>query len=145
KGRDENSIHVSQAAKIGYFRRRFRLRGKKNTIGHMAYDRQLAINCLSAYVPHNPPNCQQPPSQSSRELELARNNALLEGTEATEGFEFQSAEEDNAYHDPSGGQELSFCNSASRAIVAVLPTDEAASSTKDEKSLKPKQKEKCAG
>ena len=38
KGRDDESVRVSQAAKIGYFLRNFRLRGKKNGSGNKAYE-----------------------------------------------------------------------------------------------------------
>ena len=66
KGRDDDSVRVSRAAKIGYFLRNFRLRGKKNGAGQMAYDREAAIACLSAHAPQNPPNPPQPPSQPLR-------------------------------------------------------------------------------
>jgi len=131
KGRNDDSVRVAQAAKVGFFLRSFRLHGKKNTAGHMAYERQAAIACLSAHVPQNPPNSPQTPSLNSREIRVAGNNGSPEGTETTEGFGLQPAEEDKAKHDPSGGQELGFYNSASRAILAVLPTDEDASATHD--------------
>jgi len=55
KGRDDDSVRVSRAAKVGYFLGSFRLRGKKNGAGHKAYERQASIACLSAHVPQNPP------------------------------------------------------------------------------------------
>lgn len=131
KGRDDDSVRVSQAAKVGYSLRNFRLRGKKNGTGHMAYERQAAIACLSAHVPQNPPNSPQPPLQNPRELQLAGNNASPEGTEATEGFGFQLPEAGKANHEPSGEQGFDFLNSAGREAVAVLPTDEDANTTKD--------------
>jgi hypothetical protein len=131
KGRDDSSVRISQAAKVGYSLRSFRLRGKKNSTGHIAYERQAAIACLSAHVPQNPRNSPQPPSQSRREMQPAGNNAPPEGTEATEGFGFQPPEAGKANHEPSGGQGLVFLNSASRAAMAILPTDENAFTTKD--------------
>lgn len=131
KGRDDNAVRVTQAAKVGYFLRKFRLRGKKNSTGHMAYERQAAIGCLSAHVPQNPPNSPQPPSQNHRETQPAGNDASPESAEVTEGFGFQPPEAGKANHEPSGGQGLDFLNSASRAAVAVLPTDEDACITKD--------------
>jgi hypothetical protein len=123
KGRDEDSVRIAKAAKVGYFLRKFRLQGKKNTTGHMAYDRQAAIICLSAHVPRNPPNPPEPPCQNLREMQLAGNNASAEGTEATEGLRFPpGAGKEN--HEPSGGEGLDFCNSASRATLTVLPTED---------------------
>jgi len=124
KGRDDDSVRVTQAAKVGYFLRNFRLRGKKNSTGHMAYERQAAIACLSAHVPQNPPNSPQPPAQNRWEMQLAGNNASAEGSEATEGFGFQPPEVGQANHGPTGGQGLAFFNSDSRTAVALLPTVE---------------------
>lgn len=131
KGRDDDSVRVAQAAKVGYFLRNFRLRGKKNSTGHMAYERQAALACLSAHVPQNPPNSPQPPLQDPQEIQLAGNNASPEGTEATEGFGIQLPQADKANHEPFGGQELDSLNAANRATVAVLSTDEDACITKD--------------
>ena len=91
KGRDDDSVRINQAAKVGYVLRNFRLRGKKNSTGHMAYERQAAITCLSAHVPRNPPNSPQPPSQNTRGVQRG-NGATPDGTEATEGFGFQPPE-----------------------------------------------------
>jgi hypothetical protein len=122
KGRTDDSVRVSQAAKVGYSLRNFRLRGKKNSTGHMAYERQTAIACLSAHVPQNPPNPPQPPAQNHWEMQLAGNSASPEGSEATEDFGFQPPEAGDANQEPSEGQGLDLLNSA-RAAVAVLPND----------------------
>jgi len=132
KGRDDDSVRVAKAAKVGYFLRKFRLRGKKNTTGHMAYERQAAVTCLSAHVPQNPPNSPEPLSQNPPEM-LAGNKASQEGTETTEGSgSSQPPESGNANHEPSGGQGLDFLNSASTAAVAVLRTAEDANIANDE-------------
>ncbi len=131
KGRDDDSVRVTQAAKVGYFLRKFRLRGKKNSTGHMAYDTQAAIACLSAHVPQNPPNSPQPPSQNRWEMQVAGNNASPEGTEATEGFGFQPPEAGKANHESPGKQGLVSLNSDSVAAVTVLSTDEDADTTQD--------------
>ena len=98
KGRDDESVRVSRAAKIGYFLHKFRLRGKKNGSGNSAYEREAAIACLSAHVPQNPPNSPQSPGMNPRAMQPAENDASLEGTEATEGFGVQPAQNDKANH-----------------------------------------------
>jgi hypothetical protein len=92
KGRDEDSVRVAKAAKIGFFLRKFRLRGKKNSTGHMAYDRQATVTCLSAHVPQNPPNPTEPPAQNPPLAQASENKCLPDSTESTEGFDFQSNE-----------------------------------------------------
>jgi hypothetical protein len=132
RGHDDDSIRVAQAAKVGYFLKSFRLRGKKNSTGHMAYEKQTAIARLSAHVPQNPPNFPQPPAQNRREMQSAGNNASPEGSEATEGFAFQTPRAGSANHERSGGHGLDCCGSAgSRESVALLPTDEDASNGND--------------
>ena len=131
KGHDDDLIRVAQAAKVGYFLRSFRLQGKKNSTGHMAYEKQTAIARLSAHVPQNSPNSPQPPAQNLREMQLAGNKASPEGSEATEGFAFQTPQAGSANHERSGGHGLNCCNSASREAVALLPTDEDASTGND--------------
>jgi hypothetical protein len=122
KGRDDDSVRISQAAKVGYFLRNFRLRGKKNGTGHMAYESEAAIACLSAHAPQNPPKSPQPPSQNHWVIQLAGDSASPEGPEAKEGFGCQSPESGDASQEPSEGQRLDLLNSA-RAAVAVLPND----------------------
>jgi hypothetical protein len=124
KGRDEDSVRVSQAAKVGYFLRTFRLRGKKNSTGHIAYDSQTAIACLSAHVPHEPPNSPRPPSQDLQEVQPAGNSGWPEVTEVTEGSGFHALETDNATHEAFAGQGFDFVNTVKRAGVAVLPSEE---------------------
>jgi hypothetical protein len=131
KGRDDDSGRVAQAAKVGYFLRNFRLRGKKNKTGHMAYERQTAIACLSAHVPQNPPNSPQPLPQNRCEMQVAGNNASPEVTEGSEGFGFESPETGKPTHEPSGGRGLNFLTSRSRPAVAVLPTDQDACTSED--------------
>jgi hypothetical protein len=131
RGRDDDSVRVAQAAKVGYCLRNFRLRGKKNSSGHMAYERQAAIACLSAHAPQNPPNSPQPPSQNPWEMQLAGNSASPEGTEVVEGFGLQTPEANNANHELFGGQRLGFVNYSSGAAVPVLPADDDADTTKD--------------
>ncbi len=108
KGRDDDSVRVAQAAKVGYFLRKFRLRGKKNSTGHMAYDRAEATICLSAYVPEKLQNPPKPPSQNPAAGQLAKNTASTECTEATEAFPFLNSEGGNEFHPPSKGQEPDF-------------------------------------
>ncbi len=120
KGRDDGAVRVSQAAKIGYFLRKFRLRGKKNGAGQMAYESETAIACLSAHAPQKAPNSPQPPSLNLRRVQPPENFASSEGTEAKEGFGCQNPESVDANQELSGGQGIDFLNSA-RATVAVLP------------------------
>jgi hypothetical protein len=124
KGGDEDAIRVAQAAKIGYFLRKFRLRGKKNTSGHMAYDRAATIACLSAHLPQNPPNSPESPSMNFREMQAAETNTSLEGTEATEGFGSQSAQGDKANHVAVGGCGVDSGDAPSAVALAVLPAGE---------------------
>lgn len=121
KGRDDDSVRISQAAKVGYFLRNFRLRGKKNATGHMAYESQAAIACLSAHAPQNPPKSPQPPSQNHSVVQLAGDSASPEGPEANEGFGCQSPESGDAYQEPSELERLDLQNSAT--AVTVLPND----------------------
>lgn len=124
KGRDDDSIRVSRAAKIGYFLRRFRLRGKKNSSGHMAYETKVAIACLYAHLPQNLPKSPQPPSGNSPEIQVAAIRVLSEDTAATEGFELRTPEVGNSNHQPSGGQRIDFAASAGQAPVALLEKDD---------------------
>jgi Domain of unknown function (DUF3854) len=124
KGRDDDSVRISQAAKVGYFLRNFRLRGKKNGTGHMAYESEAAIDCLSAHAPQNPPKPPQPPSQNHQVMELAGNGASPEGTEAKEGFGCQSPESGDGNQKPSERQRLDLLNSAITEVT-VLPNDKA--------------------
>jgi hypothetical protein len=128
KGRNDGAVRVSQAAKVGYFLRNFRLRGKKNGAGHMAYESEAAIACLSAHVPPNRPNPPQPPSQTPQEVQLLGNTGSLEGTEAKEGFD---PEVGNANHERSGEHRLGFLDSASGPAVAVVPPNEYDPTTND--------------
>ena len=126
KGRNDDSVRISQAAKVGYFLRNFRLRGKKNGTGHMAYESAAAIACLSAHVPQNfpkSPKPPKPPSQNHCVIQLPGNNASLVGPETKEGFGCQSPESGDANPEPSDGQGLDLLNSA-RVAVAVLTNDE---------------------
>jgi len=118
KGRDDDSVHVSRSAKVGYFLRKFRLRGKKNGDGHMIYESEAVTACLSAHVPQNPPKPPQPPSQNPRGVQLTGNSVPPEGTESTEAFGFQTPK---VIYEPSGRQGLDLWNSA-RAAVAPLPS-----------------------
>ncbi len=120
KGRDNDSVRINQAAKVGYFLRNFRLQGKKNSIGKIAYDRQAAIACLSAHVPQNPPNSPQAPPQNAREMQLAGNNSSLEGTEVTEGFAFPLPQPDSTNHELSGDHGVNVWSSASNESGALL-------------------------
>jgi hypothetical protein len=131
KGRDDDSVRVTQAAKVGYFLRNFRLRGKKNSTGHMAYERQAAIACLSAHLPQNPQNSPQAPPQHAGEMQVAGNNSSPEATEATEGFAFPPPQTGSANHKPSGGHEVNVWTSASKEAVALLPADEDTCAGKD--------------
>jgi hypothetical protein len=108
KGRNDDSVRVAQAAKVGYFLRKFRLRGKKNSTGHIAYDRAEAITCLSAHVPEKPQNPPKPPSQNHAAGRLAENTASTECTEATEAFPFLNSEGGKEIHPPSKSQEPDF-------------------------------------
>jgi hypothetical protein len=103
KGRDDNSIRVSQAAKVGYFLRKFRLRGKKNSTGHISYNREDATTCLSAHVPEELQNPPKPPSQIPATSEPAENAASMEGTEAPEAL--LNSEGNKANLQTSRGQE----------------------------------------
>jgi hypothetical protein len=121
KGRDDNSVHVARSAKVGNFLRKFRLRGKKNGDGHIAYDSESAIACLSAHVPQNPPQPPQPPSQNPQEVQLTGNSVPPEGTESTETFGSQTPKAIDENYEPSGRQGLDLWNSV-RAAVAQLPS-----------------------
>ena len=121
KGRDDDSVRVSQAARIGYFLRSFRLRGTKNSRGQIAYDREAAILCLSAHVPQNPPSSPKPPSMNSGKMEFRGTNVQLESTEASEAFGVQFAPDQNANHRGSKGHEVDSSESPSTTDVAVLP------------------------
>ena len=123
KGRNDDSVRISQAAKVGYFLRNFRLRGKKNGTGHMAYECEAAIACLSTHAPQNLPKSPKPPSQNHCVIQLPGNGAPPEGPEAKEGFGCQNPESGDANQEPSEGQGLDLLNSA-RAAVAVLTNDE---------------------
>lgn len=105
KGRDDESVRVAQAAKVGYFLRKFRLRGKKNSSGNKAYEREAAIAVLSDHVPQNPPNSPQSPSMSTGEIQPAENNASPEGAEATEAFAQATAPHNIGDSAASGEQE----------------------------------------
>jgi hypothetical protein len=131
KGRDDDSVRVTQAAKVGYFLRNFRLRGKKNSTGHMAYERQAAMACLSAHLPQNPPNSPQAPPQHAAEMQVAGNSSSPEGTEATESFAFPPPQIGSANHEPSGGHGVNVWTSASKEAVALLRSDEDTCAGKD--------------
>jgi hypothetical protein len=120
KGRDDESVRVSQAAKIGYSLRNFRLPNKKNGSGNKAYDREAAMACLAAHVPQNPPNSPQSPSMDPPEMQSAENNTSPEGTEATEGFGIQLTQDDKPNHIASAGDAVDSSNSPSTAAVGVL-------------------------
>lgn len=123
---------MAQAAKVGYFLRKFRLRGKKNSSGNKAYEREAAIACLSAHVPQNPPNSPQSPSMCPGEIQPAENNASPEGTEATEGLGVPPTQDDKTNHGVAAGRGGDFGNSSTTVAVAVLPAEPDANSTEDE-------------
>jgi hypothetical protein len=85
KGRDDDSILVARAAKVGYALRQFRLKGRMNSAGRMAYDRQAAIDCLSAHVPSNPLYSLEPLSNQPLYPQANENKPSPEGAESTEG------------------------------------------------------------
>ena len=118
KGRDEDSVRVNRAAKVGSFLRSFRLRGKKNGSGHMAYDKQAAINCLCSHVPDNPPIPPQPPSAILREVQVVENDGSREGTEVTEALGLRPANSDNT----NCGASQVHGHSTGTEVLAVLPT-----------------------
>jgi hypothetical protein len=97
RGRDDDSVRVNQAAKVGNFLRRFRLRGKKNGSGRMAYERWAAISCLSSHVPQNPPVPPQPPSAILPDIQVAENETSWEGTEVTEALGVRLATSDEEH------------------------------------------------
>ncbi len=130
KGRDDSAVRVSQAAKVGYFLRNFRLRAKKNA-GHMAYESQTAIACLSAHAPQNLPNPPQPPSQNPRDVQLPGNPSSPEGAEGKEAFGPVTSEAGNESHESSGEHRLDFVDSVGGAAVADLATEEYAVTTND--------------
>jgi hypothetical protein len=86
KGRDDSSVQIAKAAKVGYALRKFRLRSWKNSYGHRTYERQAAIDCLAAHVPENPPNPPKPPTTKPPYSQVAEHNGIPEGTESTEGL-----------------------------------------------------------
>ena len=134
KGRDDDSVRVSRAAKVGYFLRNFRLRGKKNSAGHMAYDTESAIACLSAHVPQNLPKSPEPPSQEARVIQLDVDRESpedTEDTEDTEGFEIPTRGVVNANHESSGQQRVDSLHSGSKSPVAVFPPEGHDSTTND--------------
>jgi hypothetical protein len=133
KGRDD-SVHISRSAKVGYFLRKFRLRGKKNGDGHIIYESEAVTACLSAHVPQNPPKPPQPPSQNPREVQLTGNSVPpegTEGTESTEAFGIPNREASNANHEASGRHRVDSLQSASNAAVAVFPDDKRDGTTND--------------
>lgn len=64
-------------------------------------------------------------------MQLLGNPGLPEDTEAKEGFALITSRESDATRECSGGQGLDFLNAASRAVVAVVPTDEDARTATD--------------
>jgi hypothetical protein len=131
KGRDDDSVRITQAARVGYSLRSFRLRGKKNSTGHIAYEKEAAIACLSAHVPQNTPNSPESPPQNAQEVQLARNKLSPEGMEATEGFASRPRLDGRANHEPSGSSGLDLWTLGSRGAVVLPPAAEDVCSSND--------------
>ena len=101
---DEGAMRTCQAAKIGRFLRSFRLESKKNGGGSKTYDRQAAIDCLSAHIPQ-PPKPPEPPYSETPDVQVAVNKDLAEDAEATEAFARQSVPQNIEDSAASGEQE----------------------------------------